>query len=195
MALIQSFDLRDMSDAVDVPIPDSTTSVKMRRLHTWENGTSVMIVNFPTGWSRPIEGSYACAEEFLVFEGEIEMSGDVISAGVHTWVPPHSLRLGARTPHGAVALAWFYGKTDWNRRVGDEGIISQVCTQIAGTTHGEIRRNGSDSIAGSTIKPALGAFTSEKEYEVIDIGKREWSLFAPGHVFTCGEKEIVRLST
>ena len=63
-----------MSGAVEVPIPDSTAAVKMHRLHTWDDGTSVMIVNFPAGWSRPIEGSYECAEEFFVFEGELHMS-------------------------------------------------------------------------------------------------------------------------
>jgi hypothetical protein len=33
------------------------------------------------------------------------MSGDVIVAGDHTWVPPNSLREGAFTPNGAHALA------------------------------------------------------------------------------------------
>jgi hypothetical protein len=48
VSLIQFQDLKDMSAAVDVSIPDSNTHVRMQRLHTWDNGTSVMIVDFPS---------------------------------------------------------------------------------------------------------------------------------------------------
>ena len=193
MAAIKSQDLRDMSGAVDVPIPDSTDLVKMHRLHTWENGTSVMIVNFPAGWSRPVDGSYECAEEFFVFEGELQMSGDTIVAGDHTWVPPYSLRLGAYTPNGAVALAWFYGAPKWNRREGNEGSVTQVKTHIDANAFGEIRSAGANGLAGQTIKLPASDYIAPSQCEVLDIANRTWALYEAGSEIKLPELSLIRL--
>ena len=193
MAAIKSQDLRDMSGAVDVPIPDSTASVKMHRLHTWENGTSVMIVNFPAGWSRPIEGSYECAEEFFVFEGELHMSGDVIVAGDHTWVPPQSLRIGAFTPNGAIAIAWFYGAPKWNRRESNEGSITQIKTQLDANAFGEIRPEGANGLSGKTIKLPASAYVAPSQCEFIDIANRTWSLYESGSEIKLTDLSLIRL--
>ena len=182
-----------MSGAVDVPIPDSTASVKMHRLHTWDNGTSVMIVNFPVGWSRPIEGSYECAEEFFVFEGELHMSGDVIVAGDHTWVPPQSLRIGAYTPNGAVAIAWFYGAPKWNRREGSEGSVSQIKTPIDANAFGEIRPLGANGFAGQTIKLPASGYVAPSECEVIDVANRSWTLYEKGSEIKLTDLSLIRL--
>lgn len=193
MSAIKSQDLRDMSAAVEVPIPDSTASVKMHRLHSWEDGTSVMIVNFPPGWSRPIEGSYECAEEFFVFEGELHMSGDVIVAGDHTWVPPQSLRIGAYTPNGAVALAWFYGAPKWNRREGNEGFISQIKTHIDRNAFGDIRPNGANGLAGQTIKLPASDYIAPSDCEVLDINDRTWTLYEKGSEIKLTDLSLIRL--
>lgn len=182
-----------MSSAVDVPIPDSTAAVKMHRLHTWENGTSVMIVNFPAGWSRPVDGSYECAEEFVVFEGELQMSGDTAYAGDHTWVPPHSLRLGAFTPNGAVALAWFYGAPKWNRREDNQGFVSQIKTHIDANAFGEIRPAGADGLAGQTIKLPASDFVAPSDCEVIDIAKRTWTFYEAGSEIKLTDLSLIRL--
>ena len=193
MSVIKSQDLRDMSGAVDVPIPDSTAAVKMHRLHTWDDGTSVMIVNFPVGWSRPIEGSYECAEEFFVFEGELHMSGDVIVAGDHTWVPPQSLRIGAFTPNGAVAIAWFYGAPKWNRREGDEGFVSQIKTPIDSNAFGEIRPLGANGIVGQTIKLPASGYVAPSQCEIIDIANRSWALYEAGSEIKLTDFSLIRL--
>ena len=193
MSVIKSQDLRDMSGAVDVPIPDSTAAVKMHRLHTWDDGTSVMIVNFPVGWSRPIEGSYECAEEFFVFEGELHMSGDVIVAGDHTWVPPQSLRIGAFTPNGAVAIAWFYGAPKWNRREGDEGFVSQIKTPIDSNAFGEIRPLGANGFAGQTIKLPASGYVAPSQCEIIDIANRSWALYEAGSEIKLTDFSLIRL--
>ncbi len=194
MSLIQFQDLKDMSAAVDVPIPDSNTHVRMHRLHTWDNGTSVMIVDFPPGWSRPFSGSYVCAEEFLVFEGELHMSGDVIVAGDHTWVPPNSLREGAFTPKGAHALAWFYGAPDWVRSIDEAGKISQIRTHINDVESGPIRHEGANGIVGKTLKVSPGEYHVEQKCEIINIIERTWSLHSPGEVLNLSGQEIVRFS-
>lgn len=193
MSAIKSQDLRDMSGAVDVPIPDSTAKVKMHRLHTWENGTSVMIVNFPTGWSRPIDGSYECAEEFFVFEGELQMSGDTVIAGDHVWVPPHSLRIGAYSPNGAVALAWFYGAPVWNRREGSEGSITQIKTAITAETSGDIRAENSNGLVGKTMKILAKEFVAPADCEVLDITNWTWNLFKRGNEIKLSDLSLIRL--
>ncbi len=193
MAVIKSQDLRDMSGAVEVPIPDSTDVVKMHRLHTWENGTSVMIVNFPAGWSRPVDGSYECAEEFFVFEGELQMSGQTIVAGDHAWVPPHSLRIGAYTPNGAVAIAWFYGAPKWNRREGSEGSVSQIKTHIDNNAFGEIRPAGANGITGQTIKLPASDYVTPAQCEVIDIANRSWSLYEKESEVKLTDLSLIRL--
>ena len=193
MAVIKSQDLRDMSGAVEVPIPDSTASVKMHRLHTWDDGTSVMIVNFPVGWSRPIDGSYECAEEFFVFEGELHMSGDVIVAGDHTWVPPQSLRIGAYTPNGAVAIAWFYGAPKWNRRESDEGSVTQIKTHIDANAFGDIRPIGANGVAGQTVKYPASSYIAPSQCEVIDIASRSWTLYESGSEVKLTDLSLIRL--
>ena len=193
MSVIKSQDLRDMSGAVEVPIPDSTGVVKMHRLHTWENGTSVMIVNFPAGWSRPIEGSYECAEEFFVFEGELHMSGDVIVAGDHTWVPPQSLRIGAYTPNGAVAIAWFYGAPKWNRREGSEGSVSQIKTPIDANAFGEIRPLGANGFGGKTLKLPASGYVAPSQCEIIDVANRSWTLYEKGSEIKLTDLSLIRL--
>lgn len=193
MSAIKSQDLCDLSGAVEVLIPDSTDVVKMHRLHTWENGNSVMIVNFPVGWSRPIDGSYECAEEFLVLEGELRMSGETIVAGDHTWVPPHSLRVGAYTPNGAVAIAWFYGAPKWNRREGDEGFVTQIKTHIDANAFGDIRPTGANGFAGQTVKYPASRYVAPSQCEVIDIANRSWTLYETGSEVKLTDLSLIRL--
>lgn len=193
MSIIKSHDLTDLSSAVDVPIPDSTAAVKMHRLHAWENGNSVMIVRFPAGWSRPIDGSYECAEEFLVLEGELQMSGDTAVAGDHVWVPPHSLRLGAFTSNGALALAWFYGPPKWNRREGSEGSVTQIKTHLDAQAFGEIRPQGANGLAGQSIKLPASNYVAPAQCEVLDIANQTWSLYDAGSEIKLTDLSLIRL--
>lgn len=193
MTIIKSQNLHDLTDAIDVPIPDSTSPVRMKRLHTWEDGTSVMVVNFPAGWARPIDGSYECAEEFLLLEGELQMSGDTVQAGDHVWVPPLSLRIGAFTPNGAVAIAWFYGAPKWNRRVGQEGSISQIKTHIDANTFGDIRALNADGLSGETIKVSTSVYVAPNMCEVIDIGTGNWTLYEAGSEIKLTDLSLIRL--
>lgn len=195
MRAIKSQDLRDMSQAIDIRIPDSTDMVKMNRIHVWDNGASLAAVTFPPGWSRPIVGGYLCAEEFFIFEGELQMSGETFLANDHVWVPPHSLRIASFSPLGAVTMAWFYGKPVWVPQVKDEGAVSQIKTHIDATTSGEIRKNNANNIPGRTLKPAAGEFTSVQEFEVIDIVKSTWELYSAGAKVKLSDQELVRLST
>lgn len=194
MATLKSQNLRDMSEAIDIRIPDSTDTVKMNRIHIWDNGASLAAVTFPPGWSRPIVGGYLCAEEFFLFEGELQMSGETFLPNDHVWVPPQSLRIGSFSPGGAVTMAWFYGKPVWVRQEKDEGTVSQIKTHIDAGTSGEIRKSNANNIPGRTLKPPAGEFTSAQEFEVIDIVKSTWDLYEAGSKIKLLGQELVRLS-
>ncbi len=183
-----------MSQAIEIRIPDATDMVKMHRIHVWDNGASLATVTFPPGWSRPIVGSYLCAEEFFILEGALHMSGDTFSSNDHTWVPPQSLRIDTYSPQGAVTMAWFYGKPVWVRQEKGDGVASQIKTHIGAETSGEVRKENADKILGRTMKPVAGEFTSDQEFEVIDIVRRTWELFAPGTTVKLSGQELVRLS-
>lgn len=193
MTLIRSQNLKDFSKAVDVPIPDSTASAKMHRLHTWESGTSVMIVNFPIGWSRPIDGSYECAEEFIMIEGELQMSGDKFYPGDHAWVPPHSPRIAAFSPEGAVALAWFYGAPQWNRMNGVTRAVSQVKTHIDANSFGEIRPKNANGLTGQTIKLPPSRYITPSDCEVIDLANHTWSMYEAGSEVMLTPLSLIRI--
>lgn len=195
MAALKSQDLKDMSQAIDIRIPDSTDTVKMNRIHVWDDGASLAAVTFPPGWSRPIVGSYLCAEEFFVFDGELQMSGETFLPNDHVWVPPQSLRIASYSPHGAVTMAWFYGKPVWARQEKNEGTVSQIKTHIDAGTSGEIRRNNADNVSGQTLKPPAGEFASDQDFEVIDIVKRTWNLYSAGIKIKLSGQELVRFST
>lgn len=194
MPALKSRDLSDMSQSIDIRIPDSTQTVKMSRIHVWDNGASLAAVTFPPGWSRPIVGSYLCAEEFIIFEGELQMSGETFLANDHVWVPPQSLRIASFSPHGAVTMAWFYGKPVWVPLEKGEGAVSQIKTHIDATTSGEIRKSSANNVPGRTLKPLAGEFTSAQEYEVIDLGKRTWDQYSAGEKIRLSGQELVRLS-
>jgi hypothetical protein len=194
MTILQSQDIHDTNNSVDFPIPDSNTPVKMNRLHIWNDGTSVLVVNFPAGWSRPIIGSYECAEEFIMLEGELHMSGEVFRAGDHAWVPPHSLRIGTSSPNGATALAWFYGRPKWSRQIDDEGSNTQIKTTLKNDFVGEVRRSEADGVDGHTMKFTPGSFTAPTECEVISLPNFTWSLISAGSQIELSDLDLVRLS-
>jgi hypothetical protein len=194
MTILEFHDIRDSTNSVDFLIPDSNMPVKMNRLHIWEDGTSVLIVNFPAGWSRPNVGSYECAEEFIMFKGELHMCGEVFRAGDHAWVPPHSLRIGTSSPNGATALAWFYGRPKWSRQIEDEGSNTQIKTSLKNDFVGEVRRTGADEVHGRTMKFTPGSFTALTECEVISLPNFTWSLVSAGSQIELLDLDLVRLS-
>ncbi|MGI5489919.1 hypothetical protein [Microtetraspora malaysiensis] len=94
-------------------IPESAPDVSLAALHTGPAGSFLVLVRFPPGWARPGRGHYACDEEFVVLQGEIEVSGTVFRAGARGWFPAGRERSDCRSSGGALALAWFSGPAVW----------------------------------------------------------------------------------
>ncbi|WP_433213974.1 hypothetical protein [Microtetraspora malaysiensis] len=94
-------------------IPESAPDVSLAALHTGPAGSFLVLVRFPPGWARPGRGHYACDEEFVVIQGEIEISRTVFRAGARGWFPAGRERSDCRSSGGALALAWFSGPAVW----------------------------------------------------------------------------------
>lgn len=95
-------------------IPQSTPEVSMAVLRPGKGGgASMALVRFPSGWERPGSGHYTCDEEFVVLEGELQVSGEVFEAGDRGWFPAGRRRFASRAHHATLALAWFSGPARW----------------------------------------------------------------------------------
>ena len=107
----------------EVTMPSSSSPVQLARLHSDRTTkASVSLVRFPPGWSRPGTGHYTCAEEFVVLEGEISVSGSVSTAGAHTYLPSLTSRTASFAgAEGCLAVAWFSGPPVWRDGVAPEG--------------------------------------------------------------------------
>lgn len=95
-------------------IPGSAPRVELARMRAnGETGSFLAMVRFPAGWARPGSGHYLCGEEFVVLEGEIQVSGVTYRAGDTVWFPAGRERRDSRSDAGATALAWFSGPAEW----------------------------------------------------------------------------------
>lgn len=106
--------LDGVTDWIDVAIPGAEPPVRLSRLHAGADGASVSLVRFPSGWSRPVVGHYAAAEEFVVLDGSIVV-GDRFGAGDYAYLPPRTLRAASFSETGALVLAWFSAAPVWHR--------------------------------------------------------------------------------
>lgn len=97
-----------------VGIGGATTDVELARLHV-DRATraSSSLVRFPTGWTRPGTGYYSCAEELLVLDGAIQVSGIEYRAGDYGYLPPYVTRSASGSAAGCLAVAWFSGVPTW----------------------------------------------------------------------------------
>ena len=87
--------------------------VEMALLPKLGDGGFRAFVRFPEGWSRPEVGHYAVAEEFLVLEGSLSLSGRAWNAGGHAWIPAFERRHDLASPTGCLVFAWFGGTPRW----------------------------------------------------------------------------------
>ena len=89
------------------------TPVEMALLPKLSDGGFRAFVRFPKGWSRPDVGHYAVAEEFVVLEGSLSLSGQTWPAGGHAWIPAFQRRHDLASSTGCLVFAWFGGTPRW----------------------------------------------------------------------------------
>lgn len=55
-------------------IEDSNMPVGLARLASFQDGSFIVLVHFPTGWERRVSGFYQAREEFFVLKGELVLN-------------------------------------------------------------------------------------------------------------------------
>ena len=97
-------------------IPDSNLDVELTRLHLDpRTRANVALVRFPAGWARPGVGHYDCAEQFVVLDGGLEVSGVRFGEGEFGYLPARTVRAASGVaPGGCLAVAWFSGPPRWS---------------------------------------------------------------------------------
>jgi quercetin dioxygenase-like cupin family protein len=167
---------------LDIPIPGSSPAVRLHRLHVDpETGASVSLVRFPAGWSRPVIGFYAAAEEFVVLEGEIRV-GRSYRAGDYAYLPPRTIRAASASESGALALAWFSAPPAWTEGEpptpppGEPVVVSGADRAAAPVRQDAPEVPGSYRIAAG---PVVGV---GRGCDVWCPQRREWEWVPPGQV-------------
>lgn len=111
-ALPEQVDLTDDQPWRPVPMPGSEQPLEIVRLASPRERLTIH-ARFSAGFERPVAGGYAVSEEFLVLDGELEISGSTYRTGDLVVVPAWNQRSGMRSPRGARVLAWFGGPADF----------------------------------------------------------------------------------
>lgn len=111
-----------LSDGVEwmpFDIPDAIAPAHISQLRREERRGQVLLVRFPPGWARPVAGAYEAAEELVVLDGDLTMSGQTYGPGDWAYFPAGWLRDGSESQGGMLGLARFDGPARWVRGVGD----------------------------------------------------------------------------
>lgn len=76
-------------------------------------GARTLLVRFPPGFERPGTGYYEVDEDFLLLHGELSINGQDFLRGDWVAVPGGTVRAATSSPSGALAVAWFSGRPEW----------------------------------------------------------------------------------
>lgn len=185
-------DPRSLTDWRVLPIPDSSSHVDTIRLCVGSYGSSTLLVRFPAGWKREVEGFYECAEEFVVLEGELHLSDFVFVTGDHGWVPARGARGLTHTPVKTYALAHFFGFPKWINDRAARFESSETRRHRNCEIGDLIRGDVGDGTPGSTYFRGAGEnVTTETGGEAITVDGR-WSELLPGEIVTLPADAFIR---
>lgn len=109
-------------------IPDGNCPVNIARLRP--DDPSTLLVRFPDGWERPGTGSYEGAEEFVVVDGALHMSGATYRTGDWAFVPATARRHATSAGPEVLSLARFFGPARW--RAGTGATIAALTGSLLG---------------------------------------------------------------
>jgi len=185
-------ELRSLTDWISIPIPDSSAKADAIRLAVGSDGSSSLLVRFPAGWTREVEGFYECAEEFVVLEGELRLSDFVYVSGDHGWVPARGARGLTHAPVTTYAIAHFFGFPKWINDKAAEFNRSETKQHRKCQIGDLVRGDVGDGTPGSTyFRGAGGRVASETGGEVITVDGL-WSELLPGEIVTLPANAFVR---
>lgn len=171
------FDLDALRPSRSAVIPASSWPVAIERLHLdVVTRATVSLVVFPPGWAREETGAYGCAEEFVVLDGSLAVSGLDFVAGEWVHLPAGWVRSRSASRAGARALAFFSGVPAW--LPGDP-----AGPPVAGFAHGRphgILRGRSPGVQGMVEVETDRPTTVSVTRDVLSLGDHTWALVPPG---------------
>ncbi|MFG1943667.1 cupin domain-containing protein [Nonomuraea sp. NPDC048826] len=154
----------------EVTMPASSGPVRLVRLHA-AGEASVSLVSFPAGWSRPATGHYPCAEEFVVLDGMISVSGTDFPAGTYAYLPPGAPRTASVAgPDGCLAVAWFSGPPAWQ-----DGLPEGDAPQAVRLPVTEALRTADGTVLASGHASASEAPAPAGDVEALSLTARTWT--------------------
>ena len=109
-------DLNGDLDWSHFQIPGGSSSARIVTLHVEQTSRArTLLVRFPEGFRRDVEGWYECAEELVVLDGGLEMSGQTYGPNDWAWIPAGARRTATRAVTSMLSLARFDGPARWHR--------------------------------------------------------------------------------
>jgi hypothetical protein len=150
-------------------MPGANHPFRMQRLESAEHAF-VVHGRFPPGFARYVAGGYDVAEEFVVLDGELCLSGAILRRGDLTHVPPGHLRTEMSTTSGCTVLAWFDGPAMFapgdvlDQRAGGE--VTTVKLDPASSALLDLPTARWQVLGAGTVAPGVG--------DALDVGLTAW---------------------
>jgi hypothetical protein len=176
-------------DWQDFDIPGSNMPARVVTLRVERPSRArVLFVRFPPGFERTVSGWYEAAEELLVIEGGLEMTGETFHA--HDWalIPAGEPRRATKALPEMLALARFDGPARWNEGAQAPNPAGAVRARLEpqtldaasplGAGHARMLRNGEPS-SWLLDAPPAGA-PSPIDAELFALSSRTWAWVEQG---------------
>lgn len=171
------------ADWVDFDIPGGTEPVSLARLRVEEgSGAMSLLVRFPGGWERPVPGHYDIAEELIVLDGVLTLSGREYAAGEWVWLPPGYHRSGYAVGAGVLAFARFFGTTRWVPGGKSAASVDAEHRSLDAVPPGTLLRK-SETDAASIVAPPVAGQRAVADTELFDLDDHRWAWIAAGGEF------------
>ena len=156
-------------------IPGGSISARIATLNVEQpTRARTLLVYFPEGFRRDVEGWYECGEELVVLEGGLEMSGQTYGPNDWAWIPAGAPRTATRALPSMLALARFDGPARW--REGASPMGGPVLREVLGDRPRVLCRGLHES-AWMTECPTGVA---ETDTELLALRTRTWARVPAG---------------
>jgi hypothetical protein len=137
-----------------------------------------LLVEFPEGFRRDSEGWYECAEELVVLEGGLQMSGETYGPNDWAWIPAGAVRTATVAQPRMLALARFDGPARWHQVAPPRDAELSRREQLGGS--GRTLRRG-DHISEWLDAPPVSPM--DRDIEILGITTRTWARVPAGEPF------------
>lgn len=152
-------------------MPGGSGPAQLARLPDLSDGAFRAFVRFPAGWTRPGPGHYPVAEEVLLLEGDLELSGRAFRSGAFAWLPAGWRRSGMHTRAGCLAFAWFARAPRWIPGAPADAFADEVLLKIP---EGCVHRGPEHETWIVRRQEAAVPDASGTEREILGLSTLEW---------------------